>query len=145
MIPERTTFKSGHVLQVQPASFQLACALRRAVAASLKTVRFDPSGIDLSAGLATQIPWEMLKEVLCELLSNKSVEDAVWACAEGVCTLNNLKLAPSLFDGPPGEDWRGDYLNCAVEVARVNLSPFLKGLDFKWLSPAKTEPASGQP
>ena len=140
---EEVTFKSGNRLTVQCAPFAVASALRRAVAAELKAVAIDTAGIDFANLSASGVPLNTLKDLLMQVLASEKIENAVWDCMEkGPAVLNDQKMTRSTFDGAEGEKLRVDYLNCAMEVALANLTPFIAGLDLRWLSPAKTEKSS---
>ena len=142
---EAVTFKSGNRLVVQCAPFAVATALRRAVASELKSVAIDTSGVDFSNLLGSGVPLNTLKDLLMQLLSSEKIETAVWECMEkGPALLNDVKMTRAMFDGPQGEALRADYLNCAMEVALANLTPFFAGLDLSWLTPAKTETPKSQ-
>ena len=137
---EEVKFKSGNRLTVQCAPFAVASALRRTVAAELKSVAIDTSGIDFSNLLGSGVPLNTLKDLVMQLLGSEKIENGIWECMEkGPALLNDVKMHRGMFDGPEGEALRGDYLNCAVEVALANLTPFFAGLDLSWLKPGKTE------
>lgn len=139
-------FKSGNKLVIQCAPFAVASALRRALALEIKAVAIDTSGIDFQNILGSGIPVNTIKDLIFQLLGSEKLEAAIWDCmTKGPALLNDEKMTPAMFDGLLGEKLRCDYLNCAVEVALANVTPFIAGLDLSLLRPAKTETPSGQP
>ena len=145
MIPEKVTLPSGRILHLQQASTAKCGILRRALFAGAKQVRLDLSQVDVESPMRTQLTIALLWPLVCEALSNREFEDALWSCAQGICTISNLKLEEGLFDSTPGDEWRGDMIPALKEVARINLLPFFAGLNLRWLIPEKTAPSSDQP
>ena len=144
MLREVKAFPSGNRLEVQPAPFAVASALRRAMAAELRAVALDGGDIDLSNLAGSGVPVNVLKDAVLSLLGSEKIENAIWDCMErGPAILNDQKMTRAMFDGPAGIPLRVDYLNCALEVALVNLSPFFANLDWSFLKPGPTATPAG--
>lgn len=123
---------SGAKLRVNLASFATSKDLYQAFLEEAKGVKFDFS-------LDTELKLEMFKDIICVGLSSKKIEKALWECMK-VALYNDKKITEETFED---EDARGDYFNVVFEVAKLNLSPFVKNL-YALLSPLKAVMDNGQ-
>jgi hypothetical protein len=109
------TLPSGTVLKIQLASFANAKALFQAVCEELQT-------LDVAA--ETELDINLLKNLFCLGLSSKKIEIAMGKCLEKVL-YDNVRITEATFEP---ESARQDYVPTLLEVAQVNLAPFLKNL-----------------
>lgn len=72
----------------------------------------------------------LLKDVICELESDKKFTDIVYNMLRN-CTYNNVVISRQLFNDKP--EAREDYYMIKKEVVKFNLTPFLKSLNGKLL------------
>jgi hypothetical protein len=133
---------SGVNIHVEPASFQDALALNKALGRALKGQRLDFSGassdvvkkdaegnidlasVDLSGagGIATTI-MNLLLGPAC----SDEVEAAAMTCARK-CYCENVSRDPINADFFEKTENRGLYYPIMVEVIKANCGPFIKGL-----------------
>jgi len=106
---------SGATLKITPADFAVAKALFQAVSSELRTVRGN--GID-----------DILKDIFCVGVSSSRIESCLWECFKK-CMYNggagDLKITADTFE--PVER-RVDYITVCMEVAKENITPFVKSL-----------------
>lgn len=105
---------SGATLKVKAAPFSDSKALYQAV---LKEMR----GVELKSETRTM---ELYKNLFCAGFSSKEIESTLVPCLER-CTYNDHKIGPDTFEADKA---REDYVTVCVEVAKENISPFLKSL-----------------
>lgn len=77
-----------------------------------------------------QVLIPLLKDVICELESDKKFTDIVYNMLRN-CTYNNVVISRQLFNDKP--EAREDYYMIKKEVVKFNLAPFLKSLSGKLL------------
>lgn len=109
---------SGAKLKITPASFELAKGLYQSVLKEAKSVQFATK---------TEMA-NVYKDLFCVGFSSKEIEAALWACFPKVqyCdSRGELKIDKDTFE--PIEA-RGDYVTVCMEVAKENISPFVKSL-----------------
>lgn len=106
---------SGAILKITPAAFEVAEELFQCVLAELKGVKLDPQA---------EVDVNMYKDSLSVLLSSKRVRTAVWECMKRA-TYNDVKIDKDTFEP---EAAREDYLKVCLEVAQLNVGPFMKNL-----------------
>lgn len=116
--------KSGAVLAVQIAPFEVANKLVKAVARELTVVSFDMElgNVDLSNLQPKDL--NTLKNAAFQLLQSDAVEACVFGCMAR-CLYEGQKITKDTFEKPEA---RADYLPVAWEVMKANLSPFFKNL-----------------
>lgn len=134
------TLKSGNTLEVQEAEFVHSWALTQAVAAtlaaSLPGIKLD--NLDIEA-LQKDIDIGKVLSIVCQLVASKEVYELLWPCFTP-CLYNQGKVTRITFN--PGEA-RADFLPSVVEILKVNVVPFIKGLDLSSLS-KQAQPADNQ-
>lgn len=114
---------SGAILKLQPSPFAVAKGLYQAVLREVKMVRVSTKE-EVTA---------MLKDAFCIAFSSPEIEMHLWQCFAR-CTYNSgagdMKITEDTFE--PVER-RDDYMKVCMEVAKENLTPFLKSLfaDFQ--------------
>lgn len=106
---------SGAKLKITPSSFAVAKDLFQAVTEEMK-------GLSISS--STEIDINLFKDLFCSGLSSKKIEKCLWECMKKA-TYNDLKITEDTFE--PVEA-RQDYLQVMFEVAKENISPFMKSL-----------------
>lgn len=109
---------SGAVLKIQVGSFAESKALYQAF---LEEVR----GIQLMASAEIM---NVFKDLACAAFSSKKIEAAMEPCLKR-CLYNDGKIDKNTFE--PTEA-REDYMAVCVEVARENITPFLKSLSVEY-------------
>ncbi len=129
--------KSGHVLHLQMASFELAGNLRRIFAAELSSTTINlpkgSAGMTMEQFMESDIDTSSFIKLFLTVLASKRIEDAVMECAKP-CMLEfdgvKQKITSGLFEA---KELRGDYLPVLKEVALYNISPFFESLDLSSL------------
>lgn len=106
---------SGAELRITLAPFSDSKALYQALLEEVKTLKWEAS---------TEIDTNFIKDVVCVGLASKKFEAALWKCMERAL-YNNLKITEQTFE--PVEA-RQDYIEACFEVAKENITPFLKTL-----------------
>lgn len=106
---------SGAKLKITPSSFAVSKELFQAVSEELKS---------LSISASTEIDINLFKDFFCAGLSSKKIEKCLWECMKKA-TYNDLKITEDTFE--PVEA-REDYLQVMFEVAKENITPFMKSL-----------------
>ena len=106
---------SGAKLDITEAPFSVAKELYRAVLAELKTLKIEGK---------TEVDYNLLKDLFCTAFSSKAIDESLQACFKSVA-YNSLRIDEKTWE--PTEA-RGDYMDACLEVAQVNLAPFMKSL-----------------
>lgn len=124
----KKTTGGGAALEVSPASFQEAQALRKAVLSEIEKVRLNfGQGVSLADFLSKDLgseAVETLKNIISRLMASEVIEAALWPCMARA-TYNKTKITPDLFEDVKT---RGDYFEVAGEVMVFNLRPFFVNL-----------------
>lgn len=136
------TLKSGNTLEVQPAAFGDSWDLSQLIAGELaiglpglKIESLDESAFNQDIDIGKFI------SVIFRLISSKPVFDAIWPCF-APCLYNGEKVERSTFES---EKSRPDFLPCVIEILRINVLPFTKGLDLSFLAKSQAPKSkSGQ-
>lgn len=136
------TLKSGQTLQLQEASFidswNLTQALAKQLGESLPGLKIE--SLDAEA-LQQDIDVGKLMGVLAGVISSKEVFALVWPCFKP-CLYNEQPVTQDVFQEPKA---RPDFLPCVVEMVKLNVLPFMSGLDLRSLKqPSQAKPAKGQ-
>jgi hypothetical protein len=109
---------SGAVLKITPAPFVAAKALYQAVLKELRGIPMN-TNTDVAA---------LYKDVFCAGASSKEIEACVWECLKKclycVDGVDN-RILPEVFEPVKA---REDYTTICLEVAKENISPFVKSL-----------------
>lgn len=105
---------SGATLTITLAPFADGKALYQAVVAEAVNVKLDRNAE----------VYDMLKNIICLGLASKNIEMAIEKCMEKAL-YNKGKITPDTFEPEANRD---DYLAVCFEVARANISPFVKSL-----------------
>lgn len=108
------TCPGGAVLKVRLAPFADAKALYQAMLSELGNV-----SIKSDREIA-----DLYKDLFCIGMSSPQIEACLWKCLE-ICQYNSLKIDKDTFEP---EIARGDYMFICMEVAKANVSPFVKDL-----------------
>jgi hypothetical protein len=126
------TLKSGNTLEVQPADFDTAWDLFQAVSTELGDLLATAQSLLKAAAPEADAGFDpaVLLGAVCRLLASKKVSAQVWRCL-AACLYNSDKITPKTFDDPAR---RPDFLPCVVEVFKVNVVPFIGGLDLKFFT-----------
>ena len=110
---------SGAILTIRPASFSESKKLYQALLSELKCIQINVENLDMA---------NMIKDLFCIGFSSPKVEECLSVCL-GYCQYNdgknNFKIDKNTFE--PMEA-REDYVTVCMEVARVNVDPFMKSL-----------------
>ena len=111
----KVVLPSGAILEITAAPFDDAKALYMAVADEARGLKLDSKA---------EIDANFWKDIFCTGLASKKIEAALAVCFKRV-TYSGLKIDKDTFE--PIEA-REDYLTVCFEVAKENVSPFLKSL-----------------
>lgn len=130
------TLASGSTLEVQIAPFSTGTKLYKTIANELKTV--DVGG-SLSLSQLGSLGLNDAKAAIFQLMGSDALEAAVFECMK-FCLYNGEKISRATFEEV---DARGDFLPCAWEVVKLNVSPFFKNLDLSSMVQGKPK-SSGQ-
>ena len=106
---------SGAKLQITMSPFTPAKALFHAILEEGTQLKMSP-GDELDVNL--------FKDIFCVILSSKKIELALWQCMSKAL-YNKLPISIDTFED---EKAREDYIQVCVEVALVNVQPFMKNL-----------------
>lgn len=139
---ESLTLASGAELRLQLPSFAVSMKLLKCIAAELKSVHIDitlDGGADLQKLLQRDLPVDMLKNAVCQLIGSDQLERALAECMKSFM-YRGEKIVPGTFED---EDARGDYLPVAWEVIQFTLAPFFRNLALPSSTPSK-EPDGSQ-
>lgn len=106
---------SGATLKITPAEFIVSKALFQAVSRELRSVR--GANID-----------DILKDIFCASIASPEIEACVWECFKR-CLYNSgagdFKITADTFEAV---ERRVDYVKVCIEVAKDNITPFVKSL-----------------
>lgn len=105
---------SGAELKITLSDFETSKALYQAIADECKNIKMNPKD---------EVE-NLVKDLACVALSSKKIEECLWKCMERA-TYNSVKITKETFEP---EQTRDDYLAVCMEVARVNVLPFMKSL-----------------
>lgn len=105
---------SGAKLDITVSPFGVSKALYQAVLEEAKTVKAESSDSVLN----------LSKDVICTLLSSQKVEAALNECMKKV-VYNGKRIDSETFEPVAA---REDYLLVCMEVAKENITPFMKPL-----------------
>lgn len=112
------TLPSGAVLKITLAPFAVSKALYQAILEEAKGVTVTST---------TEMP-TLYKELFCMGFASKQIETCLWECFKR-CTYNNgkgdLKIDAETFEPAAARD---DYMSVCIEVAKDNVTPFVKSL-----------------
>lgn len=129
---KKIKLKSGAMLEITPTSFKNAKGLLNAIANEFKKINIDIDKLDMKQELNSGVI-NSFKSIILEIITSENIENELNKCFE-TCLYNNYKINEDLFDDVKlGEDARADYYFICWEVARTNLLPFMKNLNFKSL------------
>lgn len=108
---------SGAILKIHTAPFVDAKTLFQALLKEIKKVNIKAD------------EWEgVLKDIVCSAFSSPEIEECIKKCWIKCLYMRGdvpKKLSDSLFDDQ--STWE-DYISILIEVAKENVSPFLKSL-----------------
>lgn len=102
-------------LKISPSAFAVSKELFQAITEEMKSLNISAS---------TEIDINLFKDMFCTGLSSKKIEKCIWECMKKA-TYNDLKITEDTFE--PVEA-REDYIPVMFEVAKENITPFMKSL-----------------
>lgn len=109
---------SGAILKITPSPFKEAKALYQALLKEARGVAFSTK-TDMAA---------LYKELFCAGFSSPEIEKCLWECFKR-CTYDSgkgdLRINDETFEPVEARD---DYMVVCMEVAKVNVLPFVKSL-----------------
>jgi len=134
-LPETITLPSGAILVLKDAPFEVAMRLLKAVAKEIGQVttglkldlNFATDPAALSKLIAQDIPLDVLKNAVCQLVGSEAIEGVFLECL-GRCLYDGKVATREAFEN---RNARQDYLLVAWEVIKHNLAPFFAGLKSK--------------
>lgn len=106
---------SGKLMKYNISSFENGRELYQAVLRECRT-------LDIST--STELSEKLMIQIGMLALSSKVIENAIWECFDKV-VVDGVKLDEAYFED---EENRQDYFAILVEIAKANISPFLRGL-----------------
>lgn len=106
---------SGSKLKITVSPFVTARALYQAILEEAKNLKLDPNA---------EIDVNLRKDLFCLALSSQKIQVCLDKCMERV-TYNGIKISADTFEPVAARD---DYLLACFEVAKANISPFMKSL-----------------
>lgn len=135
------TLKSGNTLQLQEAPFLDAWNLTQAIAKQLgeSLPGFKLDSLDAEA-LQQDIDVGKMLGVVAQLISSKEIFSLVWPCMKP-CLYNEQRIEQDLFQDART---RPDFLPCVVEIIKLNVVPFIKGLDLSSLQVKRDQKTKSQ-
>lgn len=137
------TLKSGNTLEIQEADFEKAWDLAQLVAAELAEelpgLKID--SLDVEEILEKDVDVGKIISVILRLVASKRIYNAIWPCFES-CLYNGAKVSRvGTFDNPKS---RSDFIPCVIELFKVNVLPFIGGLDLSSLKSGQAPKKSDQ-
>lgn len=146
-IPESVTLPSGAKLALKDPPFENSLALLEATAKELSIVttglkidiNFAGDPMALAKMLAMDLPIDVLKNIVCQLVASKEWKRVLGECLNR-CLYNGQAASLEAFEP---RNARQDYLLVLWEVMKFNLLPFFAGLSSKSLTGAG--PIGGAP
>lgn len=124
------TLKSGSTLEVQQAGFLdgwfLTQAVSEELAKALPGLKMENAQAKVEELLNQDIDVGKLLSIILQLVSSKKVFELLWPCL-APCLYNSEKIARETFNE---EKAREDFLPCVIEILKVNVVPFIKGLSL---------------
>ena len=114
MNEEEITLPSGAVLVIRQSPFAVSKALYQAILKEIKAIQFS-SQTELAI---------IFKDIFCMAFSSSEIDSCLWKCFER-CTIDGMKIDKDSFEKP---ERRQDFMQVCVEVAKANISPFVKSL-----------------
>jgi hypothetical protein len=119
--------KSGNTLEIQPADFPIAWELSQACfrefGGSLAELGIDTKAKDV---MNVDIDPAQLMGSILKLIASREIYKLLWPCFAS-CLYNGEKVTPHTFDPAKA---RADFLPCVIELFKVNVLPFIAGLDL---------------
>lgn len=112
----KITLPSGAKLEITPADWEISKALYQEIASEAESLVLDPKA---------EVDVNLWKNIAFRALSSKKIDAQAWACIEGRCTYNGVRITKDTFQPLKA---REDYLLVMFEVTVVNVSPFMKNL-----------------
>lgn len=106
---------SGAKLKIQLAPFKEAKNLYQAALSELSFLKLDPKA---------EVDVNLFKDLFCVGFSSKKIEEALEPCMKRIL-YNGTKISDDTFES---EKAREDYWTICFEVAKANISPFVKSL-----------------
>lgn len=116
----------GKELRITPAGFQDALALEKAIGRALKGTR-----LELPTDMQAEITGEMFSDIISTVLNvatSNEVEACLFKCAERAL-LGEEKIDLAFFESVEN---REHYYPIMIEVIKVNVGPFFKGLGLQF-------------
>jgi hypothetical protein len=124
---------NGRELKITPASFAEAMALQKAIGRALKGTKFSmPSFVTGADGKIDLEKSDVDLSGLIDLVLGAAVSDEVQAClfaCSGRALLGTDKIDSDFFEKVENREL---YYPIMVEIIKVNVGPFLKGLASKF-------------
>ena len=135
------TLGNGGKLVMRPAGFMDVMALKNATEQALLDANIDLSKVDfekiMAADVASGEVMHLMKGVI-HLDASEKFNKAMMKCL-GVCTYDfngvSERISEGLFDVSP--EIREFYYQMVIEGLKINLGPFIKGLNSGWRSLAQ--------
>lgn len=137
-LAEVAVLPSGAKLELQHAPFSVSHKLLKVVMRELAAVplglnidvNFASDPAALAALLSKDVPLDLLKNGLCQLIASDAIEQALGECMAR-CLYEGRAIGKDTFEN---SNARGDFLPAAWEVMKLNLLPFFSGLLSKSLT-----------
>lgn len=106
---------SGKIMKLNISTFDNGTNLYQTILKEGQTLKMDA---------ATDLDEKLLIQIAMLALSSKAIEKAIHDCFDKV-VIDGEKLTKDYFEP---EENREDYFTVLLEVTKVNLKPFMKGL-----------------
>jgi hypothetical protein len=113
--PEKIKLPSGAELTISKTPFAVSKSLYQAILEEAKTSKIDA---------ATEIDINLYKDLICTAFTSNKIEMCLWGCMKRAL-YNGEKITESTFEP---DEARQDYYPVCIEVAKHNITPFLRGL-----------------
>lgn len=144
-LPEKVALPSGASLELKDPPFESSMKLLTVVANEAKLlttglkvdINFASDPQALARLLAQDLPIDLIKNAVCQLVASESVRAAMLECM-GRCLYNGQSATLASFEP---RNARQDYLLAAWEVMKFNLLPFFAGLTSR--SSTNEKPTGG--
>ncbi len=118
---------SGKELEIGIVSFSVGMKLFKTIAKELKNVKIDAKNVDFEKMFDKDLSGEQInffKDIFATLVASEELENILFECFKKCVYDKTKRVDRDLFDNDL--EARADFLSICWEVAKYNLSFFLK-------------------
>jgi len=117
------------------AAWNLTSQVSSVIGANLPEIKM--SDADLT-NLEQEVDMGKLLGIVLKLVASPAVYALLWPCF-APCLYNSEKISKNTFES---EETRSDFLPAVIEIFKVNVLPFIKGLSLSSITSSNPKPKS---